>query len=71
MKPSDGERVEILVNGQWIPATFHAAGSFLDGDEDEAWWMDYFELESGEFIPEDVQRGDVLPEWRREHAANK
>lgn len=65
--PKQNEKVEILVNGQWVPATFIEADTMFPSDPewDEIWWNDYFVLEDGSTIPEDTTSGDELPEWRR------
>ena len=64
--PEDGEVVEIEVNGDWLRARFFASDNvFHAGMEDEIWWMDYFALDGGDTIPDDVQSGGELPRWRR------
>jgi hypothetical protein len=60
----NGDRVEVLVNGQWLPATFCAADMIDCSPHDEAWWMDHFVLDNGDTIPDDVQSGE-LPQWRQ------
>jgi hypothetical protein len=64
--PRDGQRVEIFVGGQWVPAIFCVSDSVYSGDpdHDEIWWMDHYQLEDGGTIPEDVHSTGELPEWR-------
>jgi hypothetical protein len=67
VNPKPYQKVEILIDGydHWVLATFYAA-DFIVGDdyEDEVWWMDYFMLESGDTIPDDVTQMIELPQWR-------
>jgi hypothetical protein len=63
--PEPYQRVEVLIDGHWRPAVFYAADSIYGGPEqDENWWFDYFELENGSTIPEDITRTAKLPPWR-------
>jgi hypothetical protein len=62
-KPRDFRRVEIFLDGQWIPATFNAS-NYAEAGGDEVWWFDYFSLDDGRTIPDDPQSGDALPRWR-------
>jgi hypothetical protein len=62
--PRHGERVEIFVNGRWIPATFHQSDNAV-GDIDN-WWRDYFVLDDHiTTYPDDIQSKAELPPWRR------
>ncbi len=65
-RPVDGQKVEILLDGSWQPATFFSCDSIApnDLDGDELWWFDYFMLEDGSTIPEDIHEDDELPPWR-------
>jgi hypothetical protein len=60
--PDNHQKCEILVNGEWIEATFFAA-DYIPTDDDEVWWMDYFLTENLEQYP-DAQSGAPLPLWR-------
>ena len=65
--PKAYQKVEVLVGDQWLPATFHCADFVSNPDnpsDDELWWMDYFRLESGQTIPDDICSGDELPPWK-------
>lgn len=64
--PEDGDKVEILVDGKWIPATFSGSNYYFNGEE-EVWWFEHFATDDGKLYPEDPQSrsGDELPEWRR------
>ncbi len=63
--PADGQRVEVLVNGQWVSATFVEVGYEppASDEDDEDWWMDYYSLGDGTTIPADVHSDGPLPEW--------
>jgi hypothetical protein len=62
--PKEHEKVEVLVGDKWLPAVFVGADSVEMGSgEDEMWWMDYFMLENGRTIPDDITDG-TLPQWR-------
>jgi hypothetical protein len=59
-----GEKVEVLVDGAWVRATFVASDYYFNGT-DEVWWFDHFRFEDHSTIPEDVCYGRrELPEWR-------
>jgi len=65
--PFPYQQVEIFVDGEWRPATFHPC-DFVAGDDDneEVWWNDFFCCTpSGAIYPEDVQDHNAeLPQWR-------
>ncbi len=65
--PSIYQQVEIFVDGEWIPATFHPCGYSWSGhrDDDEVWWNDFFLTPSGETYPKDKHDHYAeLPQWR-------
>ncbi len=63
--PDCDQKVEILVDGNWVPATFVCADYFTCDDGDEVWWLHYYRLEDGcTTVPEDIQSNARLPEWR-------
>jgi hypothetical protein len=61
--PKNYEDCEILVEGNWIPATFFEADT-INSDDGEYWWMDYFRDSNGITYPKDITDDGPLPEWR-------
>lgn len=64
--PKQYQKVEVLIGGDWLSAVFYEADSIEPSDPtlDELWWMDYFLLDNGDTIPDDIRSGDELPQWR-------
>jgi hypothetical protein len=68
MRPDDYEIVEVLRGDEWVRAKFVPADySIPEGDDDEIWWMNYFVLDDGTTLPEDIQVDyeDAKIQWRR------
>jgi hypothetical protein len=61
--PPKDRPVEIFVDGKWVRGQFVECDYCWDGEE-EYYWFDYFSLEDGSTMPDDVTSGDDLPPWR-------
>jgi len=59
-EPTDYQRVEILIAGEWLPAVF------IPSDDDENhWWNSHYMLDDGRTVPADTQDNSAaLPPWR-------